>query len=105
MERWSLLGAPRKRCLCAGEEPEDHKRLSIRLDRRKKGRVAIPVDNKILTMVEPAEVELLAPPPTQAPGNRVQGGALSFQILAKKVQLTQLCEQAFFPHLVIARNC
>ena len=58
-----------------------------------KGQVGIIVDNKILTLVEPEEVELLVSPPTQAPGNRMQGGALSFQTLEKKIQLTQLCEE------------
>ena len=65
--------------------------------------LVLSVDNKFLTMVEPEKVELLAPPPGQAPGNRMQGGALSFQILEKKVQLTQLCEKAFFQHLVTVR--
>ena len=32
-------------------------------------------------MVEPGEVELLVSPPTHAPGNRMQGSALSFQTL------------------------
>ena len=35
----------------------------------------------------------------------MQGGALSFQTMEKKIQLTQHCEKAFFQHLVIARNC
>ena len=39
-----------------------------------------------------------------APGNWIQWGALSFQILEKKEKLTQLCEKAFFQHLVIAGN-
>ena len=69
-----------------------------------KGRVAIPVDNKILTMVEPEEVELLVYLPTQAPGNRMQGGALSFQKMEKKKQLTLFWEKAFFQHLVFAGN-
>ena len=62
------------------------------------------VGSKILTMVEPEEAKLLVSPPTQAPGNKVQGGALSFQTPEKKMQLTQLCEEAFFQHLVIAGN-
>ena len=37
------------------------------LTEEEKGRVAILVDNKIWTMVEPEEVELLASPPTHAP--------------------------------------
>ena len=74
------------------------------LTEEKKGRVAILVDTKMLTMVEPEEVELLALPPTHAPGNRMQRSALNFQTLKKKVQLTQLCENTFFQHLVIAGN-
>ena len=66
------------------------------------GQVGIIVDNKILTMVEPEEVELLVSLPTQALGNRMQRGALSFQTLEKKLQLAQLCEKTFFRHLVIA---
>ena len=61
-----------------------------------KGRVAIPV-TIFLTVVEPEEVELLVSPPTQAPGNRMQGGALTLQILDKKVQLTQLCGKNLLP--------
>ena len=74
------------------------------LTEEEKGRVGIPVDNEISTMVEPEEVELLVSPPTQAPGNRMQGSSLSFKTLEKKIQLTQLCEKAFFQHLVITRN-
>ena len=74
------------------------------LTEEEKGRVAILVDKKKLIMVEPKEVELLESSPTQAPGNRVQGGTLIFQLLEKKVQFTQLCERAFFQHLVIAGN-
>ena len=33
--------------------------------------------------------------------NWMQGGALSFQTLEKKIPLTQLCEKAIFQHLVI----
>ena len=62
------------------------------------------MENKILTMVEPEEVQLLVSLPTQALGNRMQGSALSFKALEKKMQLTHLCEKAFFQHLVIAGN-
>ena len=55
-------------------------------------------------MVQPEEVELLVSPPTQAPGNRMQGSALSFQTPEMKMQLAQLSEQAFFQHLVTARS-
>ena len=60
------------------------------LTEEEKGRVAIPVDNKFLTMVEPEEVDLLVSPPTQALGN-------SFHALEKKRQLTQLCEKSLLP--------
>ena len=56
------------------------------LTEEEKGRVAILVNFFFfLTMVEAEEVELLASLPTQAPGNRMQGGVLSYQILEKKV--------------------
>ena len=42
------------------------------LTEEEKGRVSALVDNKILTMVELEEVQLLVSPPTQAPGNREQ---------------------------------
>ena len=67
------------------------------LTEEERGRVAVPVENKILTMVAPEEVELLVSPPTQTPGNTVLGRALSFQIVEKNKQLTQLCEKAFLP--------
>ena len=69
-----------------------------------KGRVGTIVNNKTLTMVQPEEVELLVSPPTQAPGNRMQGSAVSFQTPEMKIQLAQLCEQAFFQHLVTAKS-
>ena len=56
----------------------------------------LDVDNKILTMVEPEEVELLVSLPTQAPGNRLQGSVLSFKAL-ENIQLTQLCEKSLLP--------
>ena len=66
--------------------------------------VGIAVDNKILTIVEPEEVQLLVSPPTREPGNRMQGSVLSFKALEQKMQLTQLCENTFFQHLVKAGN-
>ena len=41
------------------------------LKEEEKGRVGIPVDKKVLTMVEPQEVQLLLSFPTQAFGNRM----------------------------------
>ena len=49
------------------------------LTEKEKGRVSLPVDNKMLTVV----VELLVSPPTQALGNRRQGNVLSFKALEK----------------------
>ena len=76
--------------------------INLALTEEEKRQVGIIEDNKILTMVEPGEVEMLASPPTQAPGNSMQGGALSFQTLEQKIKLAQLCEKAFFQHLVVA---
>ena len=74
------------------------------LTNEEKERVAIPVDNGILTIVEPEEVDMLVSLPNLALGNKMQGGA-SFQILEKRVQMRQSCEKAFFQHLVTAGNC
>ena len=60
------------------------------------------MDNKILTMVELEEVQLLVSPPTQAPGNREQGNVLCFKAQAGKIQLTQSCEKAYFQYRVAA---
>ena len=51
--------------------------------------VAISVDNGIMTMVEPEEVELLVSVPTQAPGNGMQGSVLSFRTWEKRIHMTQ----------------
>ena len=59
-------------------------------------------DEKYISNAE--DVELLVSPPTQAPGNRMQGSAKSCQTPEIKIQLAQLCEQAFFQHLVTGRN-
>ena len=69
-----------------------------------KEQVAIPVDNGVLTAVEPEEVEMLPSPPDLALGNKMQGSA-SFRILEKRVNMTQLCGKTLFQHLVTARNC
>ena len=60
-------------------------RCQFGLTEEENGRVANPVDNKILTMVEPEEVDLLVSLPTQALGNRMKG-SVSFQFLEKKEQ-------------------
>ena len=52
-------------------------------------RLAIPVDNGIMTMVEPEELELLVSVPTQAPGNGMQGSVLSFRTWEKRIHMTQ----------------
>ena len=73
------------------------------LTEEEKGRVGIPVDKKILTMVEPEEVELLVSPPTQAPGNRMQGSALTFKNTGKYTVYTTVWK-SLLQHLVTAGN-
>ena len=46
----------------------------------------------------------LVSPPTQATGNRMREKVLSFDELAGKIHLTQLCEKACFQYLVAARK-
>ena len=70
------------------------------LTEEEKGRASASVDNKILTKLKPEEVQLLVSPPTRATGNTMQERVLSFDELAGKIQLTQLCEKAYFLHLV-----
>ena len=45
------------------------------LTKEEKEQVAILVDNGILAMVEPEEMEMLVSPPNLALGNKMQGGA------------------------------
>ena len=59
-----------------------------------KGRAGIPVDNKIWTQLKPEEVQLLVSLPTRATGKRMPERVPSFDELAGKIQLTQLCEKA-----------
>ena len=73
--------------------------LPIRFDRRREGTSQY---NNILTKLKTEEVQLLVSPPTRATGNRMQERVFSFDELAGKIQLTQLCEQAYFQHLVAA---
>ena len=40
-----------------------------------KEQVAIPVYNRVMTVVEPEEVEMLVSPPNLALGNKMQGSA------------------------------
>ena len=62
------------------------------------------MDSRVLTLVEPEEVEMLVSPSNLALGNKKQGSA-SFRILEKRVLMTQLWEkQALFQHLVTAGN-
>ena len=66
-------------------------------------RTSFPVDNKILTKIKPEEVQLLVSLPTLAAGNRMREKVLSFDELAGKIQLTQLCEKAYFQYRVTAK--
>ena len=47
---------------------------------------------------------MLVSPPKLALGNKMHGD-MRFRILEKRANMTQLCEKAFFQHLVTARNC
>ena len=71
---------------------------SIRFDKR----VNIPLKNWVAPRMEPEEVEMLvSPAPRLAPGNRMQED-MSFRVLEKKIQVTQLCEKALNQHPVAA---
>ena len=59
------------------------------------------MDNKILTKLKP-EVQLLVSTPTRATGNEMLERVLSLDELARKMQLTRLCDKAYFQHLVAA---
>ena len=67
-----------------------------------KGRAYFSVDNKMLTSLQPKEVQLLVSLPTMAPGNRMRQNVLSFEALTSKIQLSQLCEKAYFQYRVTA---
>ena len=58
-----------------------------------KERVGIPLDDKMLTRLQPEEAQLLVSPPTMTPGNRVRENVLSFEALASGIQVTQLFEK------------
>ena len=72
-------------------------------DEEKKKQVAIPVYNRILTMVEPEEVEMLVSSLNLALGNKMPRSA-SFRVLEKRIQMAQLCDKVLFQHLVTAGN-
>ena len=50
VERWSPVGAPRKSCLCAGEEPEDHKGQSYPC----KTKSSHETEKRVLKFLEPS---------------------------------------------------
>ena len=70
---------------------------------QEKKQITIPVDNRVLTMVDPEEVDMLVSPSNLALGNKMQGSA-SFRILEKRAHMTQLCVKTSFQHLVTAGN-
>ena len=57
-----------------------------------KGRVNVSMGNKMLTSVQPEEVQLLVSPPTMALGNRMRENVLSFEALSRKNLLTISCD-------------
>ena len=66
---------------------------------KKKEHVVNPVDNGVLTVVEPEEVDIVVYLPNLALGNQMQGSG-SFRILEQRVQMTQVCGLALFQHLL-----
>ena len=66
-------------------------------------RVAIPVDNGLLTRMQPEEVDILVSPPNLALGNKMHGD-MRFRRLEEKVHMTQLCEKASLQLLDSAVN-
>ena len=73
------------------------------LTEEEKARAYFSEDNNILTMLKPEEVQLLASLPTQPTGNMMQEKVLSFDELAGKRQLTQLCENTYF-HILLQQG-
>ena len=63
------------------------------LTEEEKGRTNVSVDNRMLTSLQLEEVQLLVSLPTKAPGNRMRGNVLSFEALASRIQVTELCEK------------
>ena len=86
----SVFGAVANRCHQFGSTEEEE------------GRASFSVDNKMLTSVQQEGGQLLVFPPTIAIENRMQEKVLSFDELAGEIQLTQLCEEAYFQYLVAA---
>ena len=70
------------------------------LTEEEKGRANFSVDDKTLTSLQREEVQLLVSLTTMTPGNRMRENVLSFEALASRIQLTQLCERAFFQYRV-----
>ena len=77
--------------------------LSIRFGRRREGTSQYSCGQQDFDQVETRSRTTLVFPPTQA-RNRMREKALSFDELAGKIHLTQLCEKAYFQYLVAARN-
>ena len=67
------------------------------LKAEEKGPNAVPMNSKVLIVVEPEEVEWF----TANSSTWIQGaGTHSFRVLENRVQMTQLCEKASFQYLV-----
>ena len=72
------------------------------LTEEEKGRANFYVDNKMLTSLKTEEVQLSVSLPTMTLGNRMRENILSFEAVASKIQVTQLCEKAYFKYSVTA---
>ena len=67
------------------------------LKKDEKEHLPTPVNNRIMAVVDPEEVEMLMSSPNQAQGNIIVQNEAKFRVLEKKVDMTQLCEKGFIP--------
>ena len=65
-----------------------------------KEHIPIPVDNRVMAVVDPEEVDMLISSPNLAQGNLMMQNEAKFRVLEKKVHMTQSCEKALFQYLV-----
>ena len=86
----SMYGAVAKWCYQFGLTKEEKRRANFY------------VDYQMLTSLKTEEVQLSVSLPTMTLGNRMRENVLSFEALASKIQLTQLCEKAYFQYCVTA---
>ena len=76
----------------------------IALKKLEKDHIPTPVDNRVVAVVEPEEVDMLISSPNRAQGNLMMQNEAKFRALENKVHMTQSCEKALFQDLVTAGN-